>query len=218
MINRPELASLKRELAGVQLVIVTKYATISSIKTVYHFGHRMFGENRVDDFLKKEEYFWKEGLRDIKWHFIGKLQSNKIGKLFSFRGPNSIESIDSLKLLRKIIKRAETRDFPLDIFFQVNTGREDQKGGFRNWEQLKEAFDTFRQEKPKNVYLRGLMAIGRKSESKESFQKLLEIRNRLDPSLKLSMGMSGDYKEALKYKTDYVRIGSLIFQDRDNNS
>ena len=211
MLQKDILESLKRELEGIELVVVTKYASIREIENVYRLGYRDFGENRTETFLEKESYFWNKGLRDIRWHFIGRLQSNKLGKLFSLRGPRFIQSIDSLKLLKRVINKVAGRDELVDIFFQVNTSKEEQKGGFKDWPELQEAYDTLKREREKNIRLKGLMAMGRKEENGESFRKLRDMRDRLDSSLKLSMGMSGDYKKAVEYGTDCVRIGSLIF-------
>ncbi len=207
------LESLKKELVGVKLVVVTKYASICDIEKLYHLGYRDFGENRIERFLEKESYFWNKGLKDIKWHFIGRLQSNKIGRLFSLRGPSSIESIDSLKVLKRVINKVNDLNSRIDLFFQVNTSEEEQKGGFKNWPALQEAYNVFKRERTKKIHLKGLMAMGQKDENGESFRKLRDFRDRLDSSLKLSMGMSRDYKKALEYGTDCVRIGSLIFTE-----
>ena len=209
-VQKNVLESLKKELAGVELVIVTKYASVQNLEELYGLGYRDFGENRVEQFLERETYCWNKGLKDIRWHFIGHIQSKKVQKLFSFGGPHIIESIDSLKLLRRIMNTIKDKE--LTIFFQVNTSEEEQKSGFKTWTELKEAYDTFKKEEVNTIHLKGLMAMGHKEEEGESFQKLREIRDRLDRSLKLSMGMSGDYKKALQYGTDSVRLGTLIFK------
>ena len=101
------LQDILKEIGKTTLVAVSKYSTVDEIQFAYDAGHRAFGENRVKDLEIKSTHFFDKGLHDIRWHFIGNLQSNKINKLFSIKHLVSIHSIDSLKLLEEVIKRED---------------------------------------------------------------------------------------------------------------
>ena len=201
------ISNLREELGAAVLIVVTKSRRQEDIQRAVDTGQRDFGENRVGELAEKSLSF-DQGIR---WHFIGHLQSNKIKKLFCVRNLWAIHSVDSLKLLKKLLEKEETLEAPVGLFFQVNVSGETQKSGFTDWEELRKAHDFFGRQRPQKLYLIGLMGMGPRGGS-SSFEKLRRWRDRLDKKLKLSMGMSGDYREALTVGTDFVRIGSLIFE------
>ncbi len=211
------LVNLKKQLPeSVSLIAVSKSKPIEDINTLFECGHLDFGENKVQE-LEEKALALNE--IDIRWHFIGNLQSNKVSKLLKIPNLKSIHSVSSLKLAEEIRKKAE---IPLDIFIQVNTSGENQKGGFepQDLEGMKSAMEAI--EKNPNLRICGLMTIGPievedfESAARKSFQLLKTIRENLkNCNLKLSMGMSSDYKMAIEEGTDFIRVGSKIFGDRN---
>ena len=218
------LAHLLDEIKGAHLVAVTKYSSIDDMLVAYAAGVYHLGENKVQDLMAKSLYFENHHLENIRWHFIGNLQSNKIKDLLKVPHLEAIHSVDSLKILQEIYKREQ--DFQgerLKIFLQIKTSDEKEKSGFENKTELKEAIDLMLSKKDSKIVLHGLMTMGsiRSSNFEEaahsSFLQLKKMRDDLQneyggPSpLKLSMGMSQDYAIALIYGADYVRIGSALF-------
>ena len=187
---------------------VSKYVGSEEIKAAYEAGFRDFGENRVPDLIEKVEAL-RECCPDIRWHFIGNIQSNKIKDLMSISELYSIHSLDSLKHLKMIGERAVK---PIKIFIQVNTSDESQKGGVHTDDEIKR-FITEIDHYP-YLFFEGLMTMasldGDLDSARNSFQKLTGFANEENP--KFSMGMSGDYLVALEEGSHYVRIGSLIFR------
>lgn len=207
--------------SSVTLVAVTKYSPFSDIKCAYDAGHRDFGENRVDDLLEKAEQAKQLGMKDIRWHMIGHLQSNKINKLAKVPGLFSIHSIDSLSLLQKLIQKQDQFESQLKIFLEINTSGEEEKGGFRRLSEIQEAAQLLIQEGQRFDFF-GLMTMATirtedlASEATRCFSELRSTRDyleqRVEKQLRLSMGMSGDYHQALKEGSDFIRIGSAIFK------
>jgi pyridoxal phosphate enzyme (YggS family) len=208
---------------GASLLAVSKTKPASDIQTAYECNQRDFGENKVQELLDKSLEL-KESCPDIKWHFIGGLQSNKINMLLKTENLVSIHSIDSIKLLNKLISK--NIDKNIGIFLQVNTSREQEKGGFAisNKEEIFEAVKLLREQT--HFFLQGLMTIGKiRTENFEEdaiicFQELADLKSDICKSfdletLELSMGMSSDYPMALKLGTNWVRIGSNIFGSRN---
>lgn len=227
MIEPAQLAkrfeSLSHELGEVDLIAVTKYSDLREINMAYDIGHRDFGENRVSDLETKALSFQAEQRDDVRWHFIGHLQTNKLLKLIKVPGLYAIHSINSLKLLQELLKRESEMVSPIRIYIQVNTSGEAEKGGFETYEALKKAVSTFLRASPSAIIFEGLMTMGtyrtedRDGEAKRCFQLLREYAERLELELKLSklrlsMGMSEDYAIAMKEGTDVVRVGSLLFK------
>ncbi len=214
------LKELKNDIGKSTLIAVSKYHTIEDIGYALAAGQLDFGESKVQDLLVKAEHFKSQGNSDINWHFIGRLQSNKINMLAKVPSLKYIHSIDSLKLLEALLKREENFELSrnVGIFLQLNTSGEEEKGGFRNVDDLLEAVSLLQEHNSKVFYLEGLMTIGRirtnnfEDDARYSFNELRELRDNLNINgLKLSMGMSQDYKLALEYGSSYVRIGSAIF-------
>jgi pyridoxal phosphate enzyme (YggS family) len=202
---------------NVNLLAVSKTRPKGDIQIAYDWGQRDFGENKVQDLLEKSNHLSE---LDIKWHFIGHLQSNKINQLLSTPNLVSIHSIDSLKLLNKIL--CKKVDSKIGIFLQINTSEEVEKGGFTDINELDEAVLNI--QKHDGFYLQGLMTIGKirtedfEASAKESFTILSELKDKLDEthgvSLELSMGMSQDFEIAQEFGSDWIRIGSDIFGKR----
>jgi pyridoxal phosphate enzyme (YggS family) len=215
----------------VKLVAVSKLQSIDSIKTAYDLGQRDFGENYSQELIEKSQVL-KESCPEIRWHFIGALQSNKIRTLLkSFEDDDSlwaVETVDSMGKFDKIVKALQetgrNRTRPLELFLQVNISQEDNKHGLKSKEEIiqiyrhylhlkKESADTL------NYSLNGLMMIGEIEASERDFAKMIQLRRELEVEIdwndcKLSMGMSGDYELAARMGSDIVRIGSAIFGDR----
>ncbi len=213
------LKKLKDELSsGVTLVSVSKTRSIEEIKTVYDLGERDFGENKVQELMEKYEVLPK----DIRWHLIGHLQRNKVkylvGKVYL------IHSLDSVRLLNEIEEQFSKNNLVANVLIQINIGREESKTGIL-LEDLDELLETC--EKCNNVRVRGIMATIPKgnaessnyyfSKTKEVFENLKIINYKNITMDILSMGMSGDYVEALKVGTNMIRIGEGIFGKRDYN-
>jgi len=219
-----KLKKLKTELKKAELIAVSKYSESSEVELAYECGQLHFGENRVSDLEQKAAYFKEKNHDYVKWHFIGHLQSNKVRELLKIPNLYAIHSVDSVRLLEELLKREH--DFKgknLKIFFQVNTSHEDAKSGFESMDELKKALRILQTRGDSKLKIEGLMTMGAirtddvKKAAVKSFSELRAIRDLLLtefklPHLKLSMGMSGDYKEALSEGADYIRIGSLIFK------
>lgn len=216
------LKQLKSKLPStVSLVAVTKYSPFEDIKCAYQAGHRDFGENRVDSLIEKAKLAVESGMNDIRWHFIGHLQSNKINKLATVPQLFSIHSLDNLDLLQNLIKRQEQFLSATKIFLEINTSGEEEKGGFRHLSEIKEAAQMLLQEGQRFSFF-GLMTMAtirtdsKDEEAERCFSQLRNTRDYLESqlniTLKLSMGMSGDYQIALKEGTDFIRVGSAIFK------
>ncbi len=191
-----------------RLMVVSKGRPVEEIRYLYQLGQRDFGENRVQEL--EEKALPLSDLPGLRWHLIGPLQSNKVGKLKKIVGLSAIHSVGTLPLLEKIAGAVER---PLDVYLQVNTSREDAKSGFEDFDALRAAVESVRAP----LRLRGLMTMGTLrtedpvGEAHRCFRELRALRDRLDPALELSMGMSGDYPVALEEGTSWVRVGSKVF-------
>ena len=194
--------------SNVKIIAVSKTFSYEHIKPLVDYGHNHFGENKVQEAQVK----WidvKKNFPNVKLHMIGKLQSNKTKeavKLFDY-----IHSVDSPKLASLLARHENNINKKLNYFIQVNIGNESQKSGIKI-KALDEFFYYCTKELKLNII--GLMSIP-PNNGKENFyfQNLMEL-NKLLGLKELSMGMSGDFKEALKYETTFVRIGSFIFGNR----
>lgn len=196
----------------IQLVAVSKTMPPETIKAVYDEGQLIFGENYVQEFLKKQELF-----PQIKWHFIGQLQSNKVKYIVN--KISMLHSLDRLSLLSEIGKRYQAANSSLDALIQVNIGSEIQKGGV-NPEDLFKFMDSAMN--TEGVNLSGLMCIHPFEEPEECrkyFVKMFELfqkaKDRGYPMKHLSMGMSSDYTQAIEEGSTMVRVGSAIFGSRN---
>jgi pyridoxal phosphate enzyme (YggS family) len=195
----------------VVLVAVSKNQQLADIKALYKLGQRDFGENRVQELVQKAQDF---APKDIRWHMIGHVQSNKLKALITVPNLASIQSVDSEKLLDLLIKH----EFAGDIYFEYKTSVEKEKAGFSTFGDLKKAHQKACAH---DLKVKGLMTMApirtsnQSAAASESFCELKKIRDKLDPKLLLSMGMSNDYAEALSEGSNMVRIGSLLFDNSE---
>jgi len=193
-----------------QLICVSKNRSEEEIMEAYHAGVRDFGENLVQELVRKREKLPK----DIRWHMIGHLQTNKVKELLS--GPVSIiHSVDKVKLAEEINRRSEEVQ---DILLEINIALEDSKYGFPpNVDFLKVVLKQI--EKLPKIHCIGLMCVAPNTEHPEDnlvyFKKMVEIKNQLNLSI-LSMGMTNDYLAACKAGSSYIRIGTGIFGKRNS--
>jgi len=192
----------------INIIAVSKSFQHDHIKPLIDYGHTHFGENKVQEATIK----WlniKNQIPEINLHMIGRLQSNKAKeaiKLFDY-----IHSLDGLKLASLLAKFEQSLNLKRKYFIQINIGNEKQKSGIKI-EELDEFYGYCTKTLKLNVV--GLMAIPPVAENAEKCFKILMELNQSLGLTELSMGMSDDFKEALKYKTTYVRIGSAIFGKR----
>lgn len=203
------IKSLKEELGKITLVAVSKTKSNEDILKVYNLGIRDFGENYVQELINKMDSLPS----DIKWHMIGHLQTNKVKDIVK-RNIYLIESVDSVKLVNVINKEAIKNNKIVNILIEVNIANDINKTGC-NLDDL----DNLANETKKltNIKLLGLMAIAPNTTNESliinSFKKMNELKKKYQLEL-LSIGMSSDYKLAIKTGTDIVRIGTKIFGAR----
>ncbi len=196
----------------IKIVAVSKYVTDREIKRLYSIGQRAFGENKVQDLKEKSKEL--EDL-PIEWHFIGRLQKNKINHLIDL-SPSLIQSCDSLELALEIDKRASAKNTNLDILLQINSAKEDTKAGVVP-ESAKDIYLQIQQE-CKNLNLKGVMSIGAHSDDQKEIIKSFETTYNIFEDLKsnganiCSMGMSGDFELAIKCGSNMLRLGSILFK------
>jgi len=196
--------------SNVNILAVSKGFKSQEIKTIQNIGQNDFGESKFQEAYEKQLIL--KDLKQIKWHFIGRIQSNKIRKIV--QNFEYIHSVDSFEKLQKISNiSSEEKKNPL-IMLQVKFSDDPTKGGFYpellslKWREIKEL---------KNITLTGLMTINPKGLSSKENIKLFKKCRCLADSLELpdcSMGMSGDWKEAIDAGSTWLRLGSLIFGER----
>lgn len=220
-INSSTYLSIKKELdpAGVKLIAVSKTKPSEDLLALYELGQRDFGENYVQELVDKAAQLPK----DICWHFIGHLQTNKVKLIAGF--VQLIHGVDSLKLLREINKEAVKNNRVIDCLLQIHIAQEETKFGFDE-NELAELINTLPNETLNNIRITGLMGMASFSDDmdlvRNEFKKLKAIfdqyakRQASNVELEtLSMGMSGDYKIAIEEGSNMVRIGSLLFGARE---
>lgn len=202
----------------VTLLAVSKTKPLNELEEAYNAGIRDFGENKVQELKDKFENFHK----DVRWHFIGNLQTNKVkylvGKTFL------IHSLSSIKLLEVIEKEFGKKNIIADTLIQINIGREESKGGL-----LEEDLDTLIEaiEKCKFVKVKGIMSVipkGNEESNRYYFKKVKDIfdslKNKEFKNIQmeiLSMGMTHDYHIAIEEGSNFIRIGEGIFGKRNYN-
>ncbi|HSK12673.1 MAG TPA: YggS family pyridoxal phosphate-dependent enzyme [Phnomibacter sp.] len=204
---------------NVDLVAVSKTKPVSDILELYHLGHRDFGENYVQELVEKQA----ELPEDIRWHFIGHLQSNKVKYIAPF--VHLIHGVDSLKLLKEINKQAAKQNRVINVLLQVHIAQEETKFGLDE-KELEEILNSPELPTLLNVRICGLMGMASFSDDfdlvRNEFKVLERIANAhaslptANCQLKtVSMGMSGDYQIAIEEGSNMVRIGSLLFGARN---
>ena len=206
--------------AHVQLVCVSKFNPNESITEAYEKGERIFGESKVQELCEKYESLPK----DIRWHFIGHLQSNKIKFIVPF--VSLIHGVDSYKLLQEIDKQASKAAKTVNCLLQIHIAQEDTKFGF-SAEELIEMLESREWKSLKNTKLCGLMGMATYTDNIEQvrseFRYLKTMFDRVKSTYfadessfcEISMGMSDDYPVAIEEGSTMVRIGSLIFGHRN---
>ena len=204
---------------GVRLVAVSKYHPNEAILEAYNAGQRVFGESKVQEMVSKFEALPK----DIEWHFIGHLQTNKIKYMASF--VSLIHGVDSLKLLKEIDKQAAKAGRRVKCLLQIHIAQEETKFGFSP-NECKEMLDQGEWRELKNIQLCGLMGMATNTDSidqvRAEFSSLSSLFDELKSAFfthdeafcELSMGMSDDYPEAIEAGSTLVRVGSKIFGER----
>tara|TARA_B100000965_G_C19498328_1_gene716263 strand:+ start:78 stop:722 length:645 start_codon:yes stop_codon:yes gene_type:complete len=191
-----------------EIIAVSKTFSMNRILPLINHGHKHFGENKVQEAVEKWTSI-KNDFNDLKLHFVGKLQTNKVK--FTLPLFDYIHSLDSRKLAEKIASEQIKKKFKPKIFIQVNIGNETQKNGIES-DKINEFYKICTNELNLNVI--GLMCLPPNDQnSKKYFSKMLELVNTFETK-NLSMGMSGDYLEAIKFKSTFLRIGSKIFGSR----
>jgi pyridoxal phosphate enzyme (YggS family) len=204
-------------ISNVTLVAVSKLKPASDIQEMYDLGHRDFGENYVQELVDKAAQL----PQDIRWHFIGHLQSNKVKYLASF--VHLIHGIDSEKLLAEVNKQAAKQSRTIACLLQVHIAQEETKFGF-DASELNAIAAKIKDNVFPNVSVEGLMGMASFSDDVEKVgaefdflkQQFDEMKVMLtSPSFQtLSMGMSGDYELAIKKGSNMIRVGSLLFGRR----
>jgi len=198
----------------VTLIAVSKKQGVDKIKTLYDLGQRDFGENYVQELLEKSNVL-KNDCPEIVWHFLGRIQKNKIKALLPVC--QNLHSLDSIEVLNEITKRKISIRLSkkINVFVQVNIDEEDTKGGVL-LKDLSQFLNVISQQE--GVCFCGLMCIPRmRGENKiEPFLKILEIEKSLATHRfpGRSMGMSDDYREAIKARSTHIRVGSALFGKR----
>jgi len=215
------ISAIKKEIGtrNVKLIAVSKTKPVESILEAYEAGHRLFGENMVQELVEKHEKLPK----DIEWHLIGHLQTNKVKYIAPFI--NLIHSVDSLKLIQEINKQALKNNRVIDCLLQLEIADEETKFGM----DMAEAIEFLRSnefQELKNIRICGVMGIATLTDNPEMtaeefyelktfFNGLKDTFFRKDPAFKeISMGMSGDFKLAIEKGSTMIRLGSTIFGGR----
>ena len=200
---------------NVELVAVSKFHPIEKIKEVYDCGQKVFGENKVQELLTKVN----ELPSDIKWHLIGHLQTNKVKYIAPFI--DTIQSVDSEKVLLEINKEAAKNNRIIKVLLQVKIAEEETKYGLEIAE-AKEIFSNYLEHQYPNIEILGLMGMAtftdNKNQVKSEFLVLKSLFDELSTFKKLetlSMGMSDDFALAIECGSNSVRIGSAIFGVRN---
>ena len=207
----------------VTLIAVSKRHTVKSILEAYEAGQRDFGENLVQEMHSKQV----ELPKDIRWHLIGHLQSNKVKYIAGY--VHLIHGVDSLKLLKEINKRAKNEERVISCLLQVHIAQEDTKFGFDR-EELFELLSSSEFSNLHHISVKGLMGMATNTENESQisseFHSLREMFKTINSNYTLqnlemkhlSTGMSNDYSVAIKEGSNMIRVGSLIFGARPNTT
>lgn len=215
---RTEIERLREELPeGVKLLAVSKFHPVEALREAYDAGQRAFGESRPQELKLKAEVM----PRDIEWHMIGHLQTNKVKYIVPF--VTLIESLDSERLAQEINRQAERCGRVIDCLFEIHITDEESKSGWAYDELMSFVSGGGFQAYP-NIRVRGVMGMATFTDDevvvRRDFKRLAECKAELSEYFgeefdTLSMGMSDDYRIALEYGTTEVRIGSTIFGARE---
>ncbi|HEY2726641.1 MAG TPA: YggS family pyridoxal phosphate-dependent enzyme, partial [Parafilimonas sp.] len=196
---------------NVTLVAVSKTKPVEDILELYNLSQKDFGENYVQELIEKE----KQLPKDIRWHFIGHLQTNKVKQIISF--VHLIHGVDSLKLLQEINKQSQKINKITNCLLQIHIAQEETKFGLDE-DELNEIIRQFDNSAMKNVNVVGLMGMATNTDNESQIRKEFQYLKSLQIKLStvncqlstLSMGMTADYKIAIEEGSNMIRIGSLI--------
>ena len=202
----------------VTLVAISKTKPESDILEAYNTGHRIFGENKIQEMTEK----WEKLPKDIKWHMVGHVQRNKVKYMAEF--VDLIHAVDSLKLLKEIEKQAEKYNRIIPCLLQIKIAEEDTKYGI-DVDEAESILQSDAYRKMSHVKIVGLMGMATLTEKEEKIRKEFsflkttfeELKSRYDSFTTISMGMSGDYKIAIECGSTMIRVGSSIFGERNYN-
>ena len=197
----------------IKLVAVSKNRTLDEILDAYKNGQVIFGENKVQELVNKH----KKLPKDIEWHMIGHLQTNKVKEIAPFI--SLIHSVDSEKLIKEINKRAGQNNRKINCLLQVHIAEEQNKYGFNisQVEEIVSKINTYQ-----NIQVIGLMGMATYTDDKQKINMEFDKLKKLYEKFKnnhfntLSMGMSNDYLLAIKNQSNMIRVGSAIFGQRNN--
>ncbi|MBO7593312.1 MAG: YggS family pyridoxal phosphate-dependent enzyme [Bacteroidaceae bacterium] len=204
----------------IRLVAVSKFHPVEALQEAYDAGQRIFGENHVQELVAKEAVLPK----DIEWHFIGHLQTNKVKYIAPF--VSLIHSMDSLKLMKEIDKQGQKCGKVIDVLLQIHVAAEETKFGFTP-EEVVQMLAEGEWNNYAHVRIVGLMAMATNTDDEAQIAQEFDIVQRLFNTLKtsvfadhpefkeISMGMSGDYLIAQEHGSTMVRVGSMIFGPRN---
>jgi pyridoxal phosphate enzyme (YggS family) len=209
---------------NVTLVAVSKTKPVSDLMEAYNAGQRIFGENKIQEMVEK----WEVMPKDIQWHMIGHVQTNKVKFMAPF--VSLIHGVDSLKLLQEINKQALKNDRIIDCLLQMHIAEEETKFGLDE-EELSALLNSNEFQEMKNIRILGLMGMATFTDNQEQirkefthlksiFDKLQSLNTDSDNYRNcelntISMGMSGDYKLAIECGSTMIRVGSSIFGNRN---
>jgi len=217
MINAEAYQNLlhKCKAKNVTLVAVSKTKPVEDILSLYNLGQRDFGENYVQELIEKE----KQLPKDIHWHFIGHLQTNKVKQVINF--VHLIHGVDSFKLLTEINKQSEKINKATNCLLQIHIAQEETKFGLDE-EEANVLISQYANMLMKNVNVVGLMGMASFTNDENQIRKEFRYLRSLQQKLKtgnlkleiLSMGMTADYKIAIEEGSNMIRVGSLIFGSR----
>lgn len=215
------LNSIKQQIPDkVTLVAISKTHPAEKVQELYDFGHKDFGENKVQELISKAEILPK----DILWHFVGHLQSNKVKFIAPFI--HLIHSVDSMKLLKEINKAAAQNNRVVNCLLQIFIADEITKYGL-SVEELKSILSGVQIKEFQNIRICGLMGMATNTDDNEQIRSEFRGLKELFDQIKrqyfpeeetfntLSMGMSGDYELAIEEGSTMIRVGSLIFGERE---
>ncbi len=215
-----QLFQKKIEENNCKLIAVSKTKPNQAILEAYTTGFRDFGENKIQELVRKSEALPK----DIRWHMIGHLQRNKVKYIAPF--VHLIHAVDSLKLLKEINKQAKKSDRTISCLLQIHIAQESTKFGM-NEEELFELLQSDELKDLKNIKIKGLMGMatftGDKTQVRNEFRSLKVIFEKVKKEInlphldlqELSMGMSADYEIAIEEGSTMIRVGSAIFGQRE---
>ncbi|PIX10656.1 MAG: YggS family pyridoxal phosphate-dependent enzyme [Flavobacteriaceae bacterium CG_4_8_14_3_um_filter_34_10] len=205
---------------NITLVAVSKTKPVKDLLEAYNAGQRIFGENKVQEMTKK----WEQLPIDIQWHMIGHVQTNKVKYMAPF--VSLVQGVESLKLLKEINKQAAKNDRIISCLLQIHIAKEETKFGF-DTEEVTTILETDTFKSLQNIKVVGLMGMATFTQDKNQIEKEFQQIKTFFDTLKLkqetqnlkleilSIGMSGDYKIAIKNGSTMVRVGSAIFGERN---